>query len=29
MADSGMADPIEQQIHFVCLRRAIEHAGRT
>jgi len=29
MTDSGMDDPIEQQIHFVCLRRAIEVAGRT
>ena len=28
MAAHGMTDPIEQQIHFVCLRRAIEQARR-
>jgi carbon-monoxide dehydrogenase medium subunit len=28
MTAHGMADPIEQQIHFVCLRRAIEQARR-
>jgi aerobic carbon-monoxide dehydrogenase medium subunit len=28
MAAHGMTDPIEQQIHFVCLRRAIAQASR-
>ncbi len=28
MSAHGMSDPIEQQIHFVCLRRAIEQARR-
>ncbi len=28
MMAHGMTDPIEQQIHFVCLRRAIEQARR-
>jgi carbon-monoxide dehydrogenase medium subunit len=28
MTAQGMDDPIEQQIHFVCLRRAIEQARR-
>jgi aerobic carbon-monoxide dehydrogenase medium subunit len=28
MSAHGMADPIEQQVHFVCLRRAIEQAPR-
>ncbi|HKS84015.1 MAG TPA: FAD binding domain-containing protein [Pseudolabrys sp.] len=28
MAAGGIADPIEQQVHFVCLRRAIEQAHR-
>jgi carbon-monoxide dehydrogenase medium subunit len=28
MGAHGMTDPIEQQIHFVCLRRAIEQARR-
>lgn len=26
MAAHGMSDPVEQQIHFACLRRAIAHA---
>ncbi len=29
MTEAGMADPIEQQIHFACLRRAVEQARRT
>ena len=28
MAAHGMIDPIEQQIHFACLRRAIAQAHR-
>lgn len=28
MGVHGMTDPIEQQVHFVCLRRAIEQARR-
>jgi carbon-monoxide dehydrogenase medium subunit len=28
MGAHGMTDPIEQQVHFVCLRRAIEQARR-
>jgi len=28
MGAHGMTDPIDQQIHFVCLRRAIEQARR-
>ena len=28
MRAHGMTDPIEQQVHFVCLRRAIEQARR-
>jgi carbon-monoxide dehydrogenase medium subunit len=28
MNTHGMTDPIEQQIHFICLRRAIEQARR-
>jgi aerobic carbon-monoxide dehydrogenase medium subunit len=28
MSARGMTDPIEQQVHFVCLRRAIEQARR-
>lgn len=28
MADNGVTDPIEQQIHFACLRRAIAQARR-
>jgi aerobic carbon-monoxide dehydrogenase medium subunit len=29
MAEGGMSDPIDQQIHFACLRRAIEQARST
>jgi carbon-monoxide dehydrogenase medium subunit len=28
MTEHGMSDPIEQQIHFACLRRAVEQARR-
>jgi len=29
MAARGLTDPIDQQIHFACLRRAIAQANRS